>query len=318
MVSGRSGASALGCGLPLLSNRGCSRRMWGRTPSLPAEGVEDELEAAREVDPGQNPLCLDDRPCGLAKASTRAQLPFQDALEGLGLGDPESPDQHLLGLLHEPPGRQRLAQVAPLPPEDLGLAEAFQRDVDGREEPPLVHGREVRDDTRLPGPPDQLGTDIAGEEDDGHRPLGDDRPCRADAVEPGERGLHENEARVEPLGRCDRLLPVPSASEDEMAEPLQLRLQTGSYELPGLDDEDAGPFRASAHSGQHLTRRAISGSRREPGISLNERKSGSTCGSTPNLRICRRVAPVAVIASTGPGSIPSSASEQSLASEVVV
>src|SRR5438552_18582233 len=65
-----------------------------------------------------------------------------------------------------------------------------------------------------------LLTDIAGEEDDGHRPLGDDHPCRADAVEPGERGLHENEARVEPLGRCDRLLPVPCASVGEMAEPL--------------------------------------------------------------------------------------------------
>src|SRR5207245_3331141 len=102
MVSGRSGASALGCGLPLLSNRGCSRRMWGRTPSLPAEGVEDELEAAREVDPGQNPLCLYDRPRGLAKASTRAMLQLQYALEGLGLVYHDSSSHKSLYLLLTP------------------------------------------------------------------------------------------------------------------------------------------------------------------------------------------------------------------------
>ena len=40
------------------------------------------------------------------------------------------------------------------------------------------------------------------------------------AVPPGELGVHENEARLEPLGSRDRFLPVPGESEHPVAERL--------------------------------------------------------------------------------------------------
>src|SRR5438128_2568690 len=256
--------------------KGSEHPMSRSRPQVPADDVKDQPKAACNIDPGQNLFCLDDRPCGLAKTSARAQLPFQDVKEGFGLGDLDSCDQHLLGLVHEPPGRQRLAPVAPLPPEDQELAEAFQGDFDGREEPPRLHGCEVRDDTRFSGPPDELSADIAGEEDDGHRPVGDDRPCGVDAVEPGELGLHENETRLEPLGSRNCLAPVLGGSEHEVAEPLELRLQAGGDEILWLDDEDPQSFRASAVNGHAVNghtceSRALCGAGRQSDLSLKSK-----------------------------------------------
>src|SRR3989454_12549905 len=148
-------------------------------PQVPTNGVKDQLEGAGEVGPGQNLLRPEDRPGGVTKAPTRVQLALQDVPEGFGLGEPEPRDQHLLGVVHEPPDRQRLARVAPLPPEDPELSEAFQRDFDGRDERPPVHGCEVRDDTRLPPAANELGAGVAGEEDEGHRLVGYYRLSRA-------------------------------------------------------------------------------------------------------------------------------------------
>src|SRR3989475_6363583 len=231
--------------------------MQGSTPSSPAQGgaptrpqvatngVKDQLEGAGEVGPGQHPLRPEDCPGGVTKAPTRVQLALKDVPEGLGLGEPEPRDQHLLGVFYELPGHRRFARVAPFPPEDPELSEAFQRDFYGRDERLPVHGREVRDDTRRPRAADELGAGIAGEEDDGYRLVGDDRACRLDAVEPGERGLYEDEIRLEPLGRHDRLPPVPGQSHHAMAKALKLVLQAGRDEVLGLHDEYLERLRAS-------------------------------------------------------------------------
>ena len=171
-----------------------------------------------------------------------AQLPFQNVPESLSLGEPEPPDQHLLGVGHEPLHRQCLAQVTPLPPEDLELCEAFLCDRERLEETPLVQGRQVRDDTRLPAPSDELGAGVASEEDHGHRLAADDCPGRVDAVEPGEAGLHEDEVRAELLGRRDRLPPVSRQSEHVMTQPLQLCLQAIRHRGSVLDDENPERF----------------------------------------------------------------------------
>src|SRR5439155_23939450 len=103
---GRSGASAPGYVSSPPSRRRRSPRMSERTPSwrgsaglacrlrppVLAHHLEDQLEAEREVVPSHHPLGLDDRPRSDVYVPTHAQLTLQDALEGLGVGDPAPRD----------------------------------------------------------------------------------------------------------------------------------------------------------------------------------------------------------------------------------
>src|SRR5207244_2217999 len=109
----------------LASSRGLVVLGGSTPPAAPADGLRYQLKAACEVEPRQHPLRLDDGPCSLGKTPMCAQPAFQNVPESLSLGEPEPPDQHLLGVGHEPLHRQCLTQVTPLPPDDLELCEAF-------------------------------------------------------------------------------------------------------------------------------------------------------------------------------------------------
>src|SRR3989441_5861336 len=53
---------------------------------------------------------------------------------------------------------------------------------------------------------------------------------------------------MEPLRSRDRLLPVLGRSEDQVTQPLKLRLQAGGDKILGLDDEDPKLLSAEAIS----------------------------------------------------------------------
>jgi hypothetical protein len=143
--------------------------------------------------------------------------------EGIGFAELSPPHQDPLGLLHPVSDLQGLIEITRLFADEIELSKPGPRFLDGPGEPPALHrSHQIGHDPGLAGSLDEIGGGVGGEKDEGHRPLGENRPGSFDPIQDREVRAQEDELWLQ-SGSADQGLPTVSGQPyDGVAEAFEL------------------------------------------------------------------------------------------------